>query len=228
MLCFAGIGESAVAARLADLIDDQTDPSIATYAREGEVQVRIASKDEARIRPLEIEITKRLHEYLYALEDQTIEQALVNHCLLRKKTIVVAESCTGGRIAQLITSVPGSSQIFTGGIVTYSNESKISWLGIAEDRLYGSQSPGAISRETAEHMAKSVLDQSTADYALSITGIAGPTEVEDKPVGLIYIALTTRSGLCLVEEHRLAGTRTMIQQRAAKLSLYKLWQFIKK
>jgi nicotinamide-nucleotide amidase len=228
MLCFAGIGESGVAARIADLIDHQTDPTIATYAREGEVQVRVASKKEQNLEPIVLEIMNRLKDYLYAYEDQTIEQALVDRCLLYKKSIVIAESCTGGRIAHFITSIPGSSQVFTGGFVTYSNDSKTRWLNISDEDLHGPQCPGAISSETAKQMANAALNNSKADYALSITGVAGPSEVEGKPVGLIYIALANRAGQCFVEEHRLAGTRSIIQQRAAKLSIYKLWQFIKK
>ncbi len=227
ILCFAGIGESAVAAELDDFIKQQTDPTIATYAKEGEVQVRLASRTPSTFVHMEAQIRQRLGEYLYAVGEQTLEETVVAALTCAGKSVALAESCTGGTISKLLTSVPGSSNVFEGAMVVYSNRVKHNWLHIPHAWLEGGDAPGAVSRETAVRLAEQMLIQSTADYSLAVTGVAGPAEQENKPVGLVYIAIGTRNGVTTCEELRTGGTRTVIQWRAAKFALYKLWQKIK-
>jgi nicotinamide-nucleotide amidase len=226
MFCFAGIGESAVAEKLDDLIKTQSDPTIATYAKEGEVIVRLASKNENSFAPIERVIRKRLESFIIDDSETTIEQALIEKCIRIGKKIVVAESCTGGWITQLITSIPGASQVLHSGIVTYTNQAKSDMLNVPPDVLFGESAPGAVSKETVCIMAEHALNQSNADYAVATTGVAGPSESEDKPVGLVYIAVASKGGNTEVVEYRTSGTRNMIQRRSAKHALFKLWQII--
>lgn len=226
MLCFAGIGESSVAEMLHDLIKNQTDPSIATYAKEGEVLVRIASKNVNQIAPIEAQIKQRLTEYLYAEQERTLEQVLIERCLEKKIRIAVAESCTGGLLSQLITSVPGSSAVLHSAVVAYTNEAKQDLLNITRSLLEGEHAPGAISEQTATQMAENMLKQCGVDYTVAVTGVAGPGESEGKPVGLVYIAVAGNGKSTEVYEYRTGGTRSIVQIRAAKYALFKLCQKI--
>lgn len=230
MLKFAGIGESALEKELLDLIEAQQDPTIAPYAKEGEVTVRLttraATEEEAnsKLKPVEEEIRRRLGKHLYATEDKPIEQIIYEQLKERGMTLSAAESCTGGLISDLITSVPDSSSVFSGSIVSYTNAVKETILQVPAGLLEGPEAPGAISKETAEAMAGKVRELLGTDYALSVTGIAGPGSAEGKPVGLVYIGLAERGKPTTVVEGRYSGTRELIKLRAAKAALYLLWQ----
>lgn len=230
MLKFAGIGESALEKELLDLIEAQQDPTIAPYAKEGEVTVRLttraATEEEAnsKLKPVEEEIRRRLGKHLYATEDKPIEQIIYEQLKERGMTLSAAESCTGGLISDLITSVPDSSSVFSGSIVSYTNAVKETILQVPAGLLEGPEAPGAVSKETAEAMAGKVRELLGTDYALSVTGIAGPGSAEGKPVGLVYIGLAERGKPTTVVEGRYSGTRELIKLRAAKAALYLLWQ----
>lgn len=230
MLKFAGIGESALEKELLDLIEAQQDPTIAPYAKEGEVTVRLttraATEEEAnsKLKPVEEEIRRRLGKHLYATEDKPIEQIIYEQLKERGMTLSAAESCTGGLISDLITSVPDSSSVFSGSIVSYTNAVKETILQVPAGLLEGPEAPGAISKESAEAMAGKVRELLGTDYALSVTGIAGPGSAEGKPVGLVYIGLAERGKPTTVVEGRYSGTRELIKLRAAKAALYLLWQ----
>ncbi|MGN7380879.1 competence/damage-inducible protein A [Paenibacillus sp. SAFN-117] len=230
MLKFAGIGESALEKELLDLIEAQQDPTIAPYAKEGEVTVRLttraATEEEAnsKLKPVEEEIRRRLGKHLYATEDKPIEQIIYEQLKERGMTLSAAESCTGGLISDLITSVPDSSSVFSGSIVSYTNAVKETILQVPAGLLEGPEAPGAISKETAEAMAGKVRELLGTDYALSVTGIAGPGSAEGKSVGLVYIGLAERGKPTTVVEGRYSGTRELIKLRAAKAALYLLWQ----
>ena len=229
MLKFAGIGESLLEDRLIDLIRAQTDPTIAPYAKEGEVAIRVSTKaastEEAsrKMAGTLQEIRRRLGRHLYAEEDIALEEAVVRLLTERRRTLALAESCTGGLLAERITSVPGSSAAFVGGIVSYTNGVKMRQLGVPRALLEGPDAPGAVSAETAAAMAEGARTATDSDYALSVTGVAGPTESEGKPVGLVFVGLAERGKAPRAERLQLAGDRDGIRLRAAKHALYVLW-----
>lgn len=230
MLKFAGIGESALETKLLDLIDSQTDPTIAPYAKEGEVTIRLSTKASseseamARLNSTEVQIQQRLAEHLYASEDVPLEKALVDWMIRDGLTLSAAESCTGGMLMEHITSVPGSGSVLKGGIVCYSNEMKEKLLNVPHHYLEGENSPGAVSREVAQVLAEQVRMITDSDYGLSITGVAGPAFSEHKPVGLVYIAIAQREQETQIYELRLSGNRETIRLRSVKSILYRLWR----
>lgn len=229
MLKFAGIGESGLEDLLIDLIREQRDPTIAPYAQEGEVAIRVSTKAanaEEADRKLEgtlVEIRKRTASYLYAEDDVPIEAAVVRLLAEQRRTVTLAESCTGGMVAQLLTTIPGSADVFPGGVVSYSNLVKMRALGVPTALLEGPEAPGAVSPETAAAMAEGVRAIADSDYAVSITGVAGPAAAEGKPVGLVYVGIAARGKPARTEKLQLSGDREGIRLRAAKRALYLLW-----
>lgn len=230
MLKFAGIGESALETKLLDLIQAQSDPTVAPYAKEGEVTIRVSTKAvsaqdaAAKLDAMEREIASRLSEHLYANVDEPIEKTILDLMAARDLTLSVAESCTGGLLMEMFTALPGSSAVFAGGIVCYSNEMKEKLLNVPHDLLEGDGAPGAVSAETAKVLAEQVRLTVGTDFGLSITGVAGPGHSERKPVGLVYIAISRRGFDTAVFELNLKGNREMIRLRAAKTLLYRLWR----
>ncbi|NOU84802.1 competence/damage-inducible protein A [Paenibacillus sp. LMG 31460] len=233
MLKFAGIGESNLEHQLLDLIEAQTDPTIAPYAKESEVTIRLttraqtASDGERKLQVTELEIRKRLGEHLYADEDVPIETIVLQLLGEKNQTLAVAESCTGGLLSDLITAVPGSSQSFLGGIICYSNALKHKLLGVPMEVLEGEGSPGAVSSETATLLAEQLITLAGSDFGLSVTGVAGPSPSEGKPVGLVYIGFAQKEAATRVITLQLSGNRESIKQRAAKSALYHLWKQLK-
>lgn len=233
MLKFAGIGESNLEHRLIDLIDGQQDPTIAPYAKEGEVSIRLttraASADEAerKLFATEREIRSRVGEFVYADRDVPIERELAELLGRAGKTLALAESCTGGMVSEMITAVPGSSAVYRGGIVCYSNEAKRELLGIPASVLEGEGAPGAVSAETAALLAERAMERLGTDYALSVTGVAGPAESEGKPVGLVFVGLAERGQPASAVKLQLSGNRGSIRLKAAKQAFYMLWQRVR-
>lgn len=233
MLKFAGIGESNLEHQLLDLIQSQTDPTIAPYAKEGEVTIRLttrahaAAEGELKLQATETEIKKRLGEYLYADQDVPIEMIVLQLLAASKKTLTVAESCTGGLLSDLVTTVPGSSESFLGGIIVYSNTLKNKLLGVPMDILEGEGAPGAVSSETAVILAEQLLVRTGSDFGISVTGVAGPSPSEGKPVGLVYVGLAQKHAKTEVFTLQLSGNRESIKLRAAKRALYQLWKQLK-
>lgn len=230
MLKFAGIGESSLDERLQDLITAQTDPTIALYAKEGEVTVRISTKapseSEAmdKLDGLEAKIRERASAFMYASEDVPIEKVIVDLMADRGWTLSAAESCTGGLVMESLTSVPGSATMFRGGVVCYTNEMKEKLVHVPHGLLEGEGAPGAVSREVAEVLAEHVRMITDSDFGLSVTGVAGPGYAERKPVGLVYIGLAERGKETEVHELHLQGNRETIRIRATKALLYRLWR----
>lgn len=191
MLRTFGIGESMLETELLDLIDGQTDPTLATYAKEGECALRIASKREtleeaeAAVEEMTQRVMERIGEFVYSCEDEDLASVVGRKLLERKLTISAAESCTGGMFAAALTDIPGISAVFDRSLVTYSNEAKMSELGVRAETL---EKYGAVSEETALEMAEGVRRVSGSDIGISVTGIAGPGGGTDaKPVGTVYI-----------------------------------------
>lgn len=217
-----GVGESAVEEQLKDIFNNQINPTIAPYAKEGEVHLRITAKtDDSKlagrmIEDMEAKVREVLKENVYGCNDETLEATVVKLLLEKKKRLAVAESCTGGTIAGRLTEVPGVSACFMGGVVTYSNEAKIKLLNVNEETL---RMHGAVSRQTAEEMASGVRRLLGTDIGISITGIAGPDGgTAQKPVGLCYIGLAYGDR---VESYRFifSGNRSKIRWNATSKAL---------
>ena len=230
MLKFCGIGESALEHQIIDLINEQQDPSIAPYAKMGEVTIRLTTRasslEEAHSKMLQTEqtIRKRLGMYLYAEVDISLEEAILIKLSEMNATLSVAESCSGGLLSDLITSIPGSSSSFRGGIICYSNELKQALLGIPMDTLTGINAPGAVSMETAQRMAEQMLKLASSDYAVSITGVAGPEPSEGKPIGLVFIAIAEKDKTVFATSVQHSGDRNLVKLKAVKTALYHLWR----
>ncbi|MNO26739.1 putative competence-damage inducible protein [compost metagenome] len=233
MLKFAGIGESALETKLLDLIKEQADPTIAPYAKEGEVTIRISTKADTesealdKLDKLTEVIASRLPDHLYASEDVPIEKTIVDLMTEQGLTLSAAESCTGGMLMETVTTIPGSATVFIGGIVCYSNEMKEKLLNVPHALLEGEDAPGAVSAETAKVLAEQVRMIVDTDFGLAITGVAGPGYSERKPVGLVYIAISRRGGDTEVIELNLKGNRDTIRLRSTKTIMYHLWKKIK-
>ena len=191
---FFGIGESMLETQLLDLIDNQTDPTLATYAKEGECSLRIASKrdteEEAEHAVDEMleKVKERVGHYIYSCDNEELAQVVADRLMEQGLTLSSAESCTGGMFASTMTDIPGISQCFDRGLVTYSNQAKMEELGVSAGTL---EKFGAVSEETALEMVEGLKRVSGSDVCISVTGIAGPGGgSEEKPVGLVYIGFS--------------------------------------
>ena len=206
------IGESQAETMVADLMDAQTNPTLAPYAKTGEVHFRVTAKaaDEETaqrlMQPMLDELKDRFGDYIYTMEeDVTLEEAVVELLKERHMTVTTAESCTGGLLAGRIMNVAGASAVYREGYITYANEAKEKLLGVSHETL---RTVGAVSPETAEQMAAGAARQAGADAALAVTGIAGPDGgTKEKPVGLVYIGCCV-NGKVRVEEFRFTGNRS--------------------
>jgi nicotinamide-nucleotide amidase len=160
---------------------------------------------------------------LYAEDDIPIETAVVQLLMKQYRTLSLAESCTGGMVAEMVTTVPGSADAFMGGVVSYTNAVKMALLGVPAVLLQGEGAPGAVSEETAAAMAEGVRQVTDSDFGVSVTGVAGPAAAEGKPVGLVYLGLAERDRPTRTEKLQLSGDREGIRLRASKRALYRLW-----
>jgi len=192
-LKFAGIGESSVAEKINDQLNLKN-PTVAPYANLGEVKLRITARAkndlEAKniIKPVKEKLKKDFSKFIFGEDNDTLPSVLIKELTKRNETIVFAESCTGGLLSSSLTSISGSSQVFQGSIVSYSNELKNSLLNISKEKL---TKYGAVSEEVCEDMAINVKEKLGADWAIAISGIAGPNGgSQDKPVGLVYISIS--------------------------------------
>ncbi|WAM34976.1 competence/damage-inducible protein A [Caldicellulosiruptor morganii] len=222
VLKFVGIGESSIEERLKDLIENQTDPSLALYAKPFEVELRISTKKSSKdlakdlLDQMESRVRALLGEYIYGVDNQTLEEVIVEMLMQKGLKVSVAESCTGGLICNKITNVPGASNVFDRGFITYSNQAKIKELGVSDQAL---KNFGAVSHEVAKQMALGALNNSLADIAISTTGIAGPTGATNtKPVGLVYVGIATKNYVDSFE-FRFSGDRLKIKESASKAAL---------
>jgi nicotinamide-nucleotide amidase len=225
-----GIGEAAMEEKIIDLIRGQTNPTIAPYASRGEVALRITAKSENEEANLDLIkqaldwVKERLGQYIYGYNQDNLETVIGRMLKTKGWRLGLAESCTGGLIGHRITNVPGSSEYYLGGVNCYSNQLKISLLGLAPETL---ASHGAVSPETAKEMAEGIRKRIRAEVGLAITGIAGPGgESEGKPVGLIYlaVALPDRTE---VERRLFPFDRIGNKEAAAQAGLALLWRCLK-
>ena len=223
MVKICSIGESKAETMVADLMDAQTNPTIAPYAKTGEVHFRVTAKaadeEEAKrlFAPLMEELSRRFGDKSYTTEeDVTLEAAIVKLLEERKMTVTTAESCTGGLLAGRIMNVAGASDVYREGYITYSNDAKERLLGVSRDTL---EEYGAVSRQTACEMAEGAARAAGADAALSVTGIAGPGGgTKDKPVGLVYVGCCVKGQTC-AKEFYFTGNRDKNREFAVARAL---------
>lgn len=217
-----GVGESKVENDLLDLIQKQVNPTIATYAKDGECTVRITAKGktveevEGLILPVVKEIKNRFKETVYGEDETTIEDEVAKILVKNNLTISVAESCTGGMVSSSLINYPGISSVFMEGCITYSNEAKMKSLNVLEETL---NSVGAVSEQCAKEMAEGVAARHNTNIGLSTTGIAGPEGgSEEKPVGLVYMGIKINDKT-IVKKYIFNGDRQQIRYRACKTLL---------
>ncbi len=222
----AGIGESRAETMVSDLIETQDNPTIAPYAKTGEVHFRVTARAESDkqaqelIAPMVEELKKRFGNHVYTTDvEVTLEKAVADMLLARGMTMTAAESCTGGLLAARMINVPGVSAVFKAGFVTYANEAKHKLIGVREETL---SQFGAVSRETAEEMAAGAANAAEAEVAVAITGIAGPDGgTKEKPVGLVYIGCYVK-GRVWIKEYHFSGSRAKIRESVTAAALVQL------
>ena len=218
-----GLSESFVEQQLRDLIDKQTNPTIATYAKTGEVHVRVTAKADTPkeanklIKPMVKELKARFGNSIYSADEGvTLEKALADLLSSAGLTISCAESCTGGMLSATLINVPGISELYKAGFVTYSNKAKRKLLNVKKGTL---QKYGAVSSQTAEEMVRGLLAETKTDVGLAVTGIAGPDGgTKEKPVGLVYVSCNVK-GKITVKECHFQGTREKIRRSSVTTAL---------
>ena len=205
-----GMGESRVEDLLRDRMNGLTNPTLAPYAKTGEVELRITAKADtaeeadALIAPVEEEVRGLLGDLVYGADVSSLEQVVLSLLKERGMTLGTAESCTGGLMAKRMTDLSGASAVFKGGVVSYTNEVKMNVLGVPADLL---EEQGAVCADVAKAMAEGARRTLGCDLALSATGVAGPdSDDRGNPVGLVYVALAAPDGTWVRELH-LAGAR---------------------
>lgn len=223
MVKISGIGESQVAEEIQDLIESQTNPTIAPYAKTGEVHLRVTASAENEkacrklIKPVVKELKKRFGENVFATdESKTLEEAVID--LLKEKDLKLslAESLTGGMIAQRIVNVSGASEVFGYGFVTYSNKAKHKCLGVKKRTL---KEQGAVSAKCAREMAKGACKASGADISISVTGLAGPGGgTKETPVGTVFMGCCYK-GKAIAKEFHFTGNRMRIREQTTAHAL---------
>ena len=222
-LKICGMGESCVETELLDLIDGQTNPTIATYAKTGEVHVRITAKAENSenakelMQPVVWEIKSRLGKYIYTTDEKvTLEDCIVDMLKASGMTLTTVESCTGGLLSGRLVNVSGASSVFEQSFVTYANKAKRKLVGVKKSTL---KAHGAVSEETAKDMVEGGCKEAEADACLAITGIAGPDGgTEEKPVGLVYIGCCIK-GKTVVRKYQFSGNRQKVREYAVASAL---------
>ena len=204
----AGIGESMVEDKISGVLRPLVEAGlkIGYCARSGEVDIRLRAANEALIEQAEGTIRDAIGRHIFGVDDEKLEQNIVHLLAERKETLAVAESCTGGYLANRLTNIPGASAVFLAGLVTYSNEAKQVALGVKAGTL---AAHGAVSEVTAREMAEGARNRHGATYALATTGIAGPGGgTQEKPVGTVHIALATPDGTHTINPHNTVDRET--------------------
>jgi nicotinamide-nucleotide amidase len=220
-LRFFGASESAVAKALADAGGDGDGVEATICARDFEIHVDVVVErgSEARADELTQRLVSPLEQYLFSRDERPIEELVLELCRGRGLTLGTAESCTGGMVAERLTSVPGSSEVFAGAVVAYADEVKARELGVPPDVL---DRHGAVSAETAAAMASGARERLGTDVAVAVTGIAGPGGGSDeKPVGLVFLHVEGRDG-ARAADFVFPGDRNSVRRRAAVTALHEV------
>jgi nicotinamide-nucleotide amidase len=216
------IGESAADARIAPIYQQYKDIETTILAHLGDIQLNLVcgkpllEAAQARVDELAGKIEEELEDLIYSSQGETLEQIVLYYLEMRAATLSVAESCTGGLIAQRLTSISGASRSFAGGAVVYSNELKSEFAGVPPSLI---ERHGAVSREVAASLAEGIRERCDTTFGLGVTGIAGPGGgTEEKPVGLVYIGVSDGKSTEVVEK-KFTGDRNRIRQYASQQSL---------
>jgi nicotinamide-nucleotide amidase len=217
LLCI-GMGESDLVAMVDDLVKASKNVVFGTTVNEGIVSIGLASKDKVEFDKLDAALQQRLGQTVFGLDEETLPAVVGRLLKSKKQTLATAESCTGGLIGKMLTDVPGSSEYYLGGVICYSNDLKKKFVGVPAETL---EKFGAVSEPVAWTLAVGALEKTGADWAIGVTGIAGPSgETETKPVGLVYIALAGKDGSCEVRECRFGNPgRETVRFRSAITAL---------
>lgn len=222
MVKICGVGESQVETQVLDLINAQTNPTIATYAKTGETQIRVTAKTEnlesakKLVEPMVETLKERFKENVYSLdENEELEDVVIKTLSSKKLQLITVESCTGGLLAGRLINVSGASEVLKQGYITYSNESKMKLVNVNQATL---DKYSAVSEEVAIEMAKGGIDVTEADICVSITGIAGPNTEDEKPVGLVYIGCCYKDKV-VVKEYNFNGNRQKVREQAVTKAL---------
>lgn len=225
-----GIGESFLASEIEDIENDlPAHIKLAYLPKLGQVRLRLTASydkefDSNEILSFKNRIAERASKHIVALEDISFEEAILKLLISNNKTVSTAESCTGGYIGHLFTSIPGSSKAYEGGAISYSYDLKKSMLGVQQNTL---DTYGAVSQETVEEMAKGAIDHFNTDYSIACSGIAGPSGgTEDKPVGTVWIAVATKNRV-VSKKFVFGNLRLQNIERTAIQALYMLFRVIK-
>jgi nicotinamide-nucleotide amidase len=230
VLKFFGIGESMLETTLQDLIEAQSNPTIAPLASEHEVTIRLtaahAEENEANklLDAVESEILKRTSSFFYGYDNETLENQTFNMLAEKELTVASAESLTGGLFGKTLTDFSGSSSVYKGGITAYSNELKQSLLSVPPGLI---KTHGAVSKECAEFMAKEIRSLTGAHFGISFTGVAGPQMQEQHEPGTVFIGISSKLET-KVFSLRLGGNRKAVRERTVKHGFFLLNQWVRK
>ena len=231
ILKVTGLGESSVNDLIRDYINKQTNFSFGIYANPEDIQVQVTTgapsekKVEKLLQSSVDQLTKILGNYVYGIDEETIEEVVGKLLKTKKLTVAVAESCTGGMLGEMITRIPGSSEYFQGGVISYSAKVKEDLLKVPPEVI---KKYGEVSEEVARLMAEGVRINCHSDIGISITGIAGPGgATEKKKVGLVYVTLSNGEKT-ITQKHRLFGNRQLIRLRASRRALNMLRMYLMK
>ncbi len=225
VLRFYGIGEAELETKIHDLLDVQSNPTIAPLASDGEVMLRITAKastdQEAKVLISQSEqlLMDRVGTYLYGYNDDSLASRTVEVLQEKNWTISAAESLTAGLFQSELAAIPGASAVLIGGMVTYSTESKITQLGVPQEII---EEHGVVSGECAVAMALRIKEAFNTDIGVGLTGAAGPTSLEGKPAGTVWIAIAFPNGIVKSHELHLSDMRNTNRLRVVKRTCYEI------
>jgi nicotinamide-nucleotide amidase len=225
VLRFFGIGEAQLETEIADFIDQQSNPTIAPLAKDGEVTLRLTAKttslEEANrlIDEVEQMIRARVGKYLYGYNETSLMEQTVRQLKEQNCTIACAESLTAGLFQAELANISGVSEIFKGGVVCYSNEAKVNAVGVQKETIVNE---GAVSEACAKELAERIREQFNATIGISFTGVAGPASLEGKPPGTVWIGISNKKEGTTAYQLQLVGNRNSIRSRAVKYGCYYL------
>lgn len=225
VLRFFGIGEATLETKIEDIIEHQSNPTVAPLAGDGEVTIRITAKDETllkankRLDAVEKEILHQVGEYFYGYDQTSLMKELMKCLQERGLTIASAESLTGGMFQQQLTAIPGAGAVFKGGLVTYTNEAKNTLLHVKKETI---EQHGVVSEACAREMAENVRQMLQADIGISFTGVAGPDTLEGVPVGTVYIGFSFNDRDPIVHCVKLGSRRDTNRKRSVAYGCYYL------
>lgn len=229
VLRFFGIGEATLETEIEDLIDSQTNPTIAPLASDGEVTLRLTAKHPDKkeairlIDEVEREINTRVGQFFYGYDTTSLMNEAFSLIKTKGLTIACAESLTGGKFQEQFTTIPGAGDLLKGGVICYSNEVKMNLLDVNPLTI---KHAGAVSEECARELAVNVAEKLNSNIGISFTGVAGPSELEGKPVGTVFIGIFIKGREPIVEKLELAGSREAIRTRAVKYGCHFLKQYL--